>query len=490
MFASFPNDPPDDPSQPLPHPRPPKLPLARSPSLSYRLLVSSCTLLAVLLPFALSYFSLAQLDVCVVDRYPSRLQPSALSPLSSLDPLYNDTAYDTRLDPASASEESLSESLLGALNNEPASARNVQPTTIMLACLIACCLIKAFLPSVSHPHLSSLRFLALLKVLLAYMWYLGFYFLCNALKGYMGDATCNVHANSISGHYLFHLYSGLALLHIHAQQTHATHYSVLSAAFHQRLFASNVSKLFMFVWVCYALLSAIILMNTYLHGYHSLRQILYGAALALCQPLADDGGAGDAGRHAHPPLRPARIGHAHAQRAPYTPTLTSSRHSCASARCTCPQDTLPPLSALLLLLLLLFLLLSPRRPPPPSLELSPSPSQLGGALTAAHAPMAPRYVSGFSPFQRLLWYGVQYSLRVSDERGLFFVFPFVLTMSVQVVAFVALLFSPANDMWRGLDVAAVGLSWVVLAYLYAFHLRLPVGARRESPALLQSFSTA
>ena len=449
------------------------------PSLSYRFFISSCAVVAFLLPYLLSYFALADLDVCVVDRFPAKATPTTLippssllsTPLSALDPLYNDTPHDPRTlaDPAYASLEAASESL--AAVTERVSSAWLPPTTIMLACLIACCLIKSFLPSTSHPHLSALRFLDLLKVLLAYMWYLAAYFLCNALKGYMGDETCNVHANSISGHYLFHLYSGLALLHIHAQQTHATQHSIVSPHFYQRLFHTNVSKLFMFVFICYALLSAIILMNTYLHGYHSLRQILYGVCMALVShwmmmevlEMLDDMII-----H-HFDLHAADSAH---QRTFSSHALTSS--ALMRKRTLHPSPTIGRASSASTALL----------------ELSPTPTQVGNALVAPHAPMAPRYVSGFSPFQRLLWYAVQYSMRLSEERGLFFVFPFVLTMALQVVGFTLLLFSPSNDMWRALDVAVVGVSWLVLLYLYFFHLQLPVAVKRDSPRSATSLSNS
>jgi hypothetical protein len=76
---------------------------------------------------------------------------------------------------------------------------------------------------------------------------------------------------------------------------------------------------------------------------------------------------------------------------------------------------------------------------------------------------------------------VQYSVGVSEERGLFFVFPFVLTLSCQMIAFVLLLLSPSNAMWRGLDLAVVALSWAMLVYLFVFHLKLPVAMKRDSP---------
>ena len=453
------------------------------PSLSYRLLISVCAAFAFFLPFVLSYFSLADLDLCVVDRHPTRpLHPSTLSPLSILDPLYNDTAADPHLDPAFASLEAASDTLSDLLT-ETVPSTSVQPTTIMLACLIACCLIKSFLPSTSHPHLSSMRFLDLLKVLLAYMWYLAAYFLCNALKGFMGDNTCNVHANSISGHYLFHLYSGLALLHLHAQQTHATHHSIVSSAFYQRLFASNISKLFMFVWVCYSLISAIILMNTYLHGYHSLRQILYGVCMALVSHWLM--------MEVLEMLDEMLIHHFDVNAIEAYHTRTSHLAPSLSSSTLMRKRTLHPLSNYSPPVLgrtnsANAPVVSPSTPVSVStslLDAAPTAGQLTSALTAPHAPLAPRYVSGFSPLQRLLWYVVQHTVKVSEERGMFFVFPFALTFILQVVGFVLLLLSPSNDMWRALDLVVVGASWVLLGYLFAFHLKLPVAVKRESPRL-------
>ena len=453
------------------------------PSLSYRLLITSLAVLTFLLPFGLSYFSLAELDVCVVDRYPDAHRTADSADFSA-------AAIASALNSSEGLTE-LSDSVTAVLT-EDVAATSMQPTTIMLACLIACCLIKSFLPSSSHPQLSSLRFLELLKVLLAYQWYLAAYFLCNALKGFMGDLTCNIHANSISGHYLFHLYSGLALLHLHASQTHATHYSLLSSGFYQRLFRSNVNKLFMFVLTCYATISAIILMNTYLHGYHSLRQILYGVCMALVShwlmmetlDMLDelllhhfDTHAADAGRHSGQAAAAfAQLSQSTKMRKraisshspPYSVSTTPTSHSVA----------LPPSS----------------RSTPGSangsgslLDLSPRVA-VSSALTAPVAPMAPRYVSSFSPFQRLLFYCFQYLMGVTEERGVFFLFPFVLTAAVQLVAFVLLLYSPASDMWRGLDLLVVALSWLVLAYLLLAHLKLPVSSRKEQQPLLAPFS--
>jgi hypothetical protein len=454
------------------------------PSLSYRLLISSLAVLTFLLPFGLSYFSLAELDVCVVDRFPEAHRNAETADFSA-------AAIASALN-SSEGLTDLSDSVTAVLT-EDVAATSMQPTTIMLACLLACCLIKSFLPSSSHPQLSTLRFLELLKVLLAYMWYLAAYFLCNALKGFMGDLTCNVHANSISGHYLFHLYCGLALLHLHASQTHATQCSLLSSAFYQRLFRSNVNKLFMFVLTCYALISAIILMNTYLHGYHSLRQILYGVCMALVShwlmmetlDMLDellihhfDTHAADSSKHSAPAAAYAQLSQSAQMR-----KRAIGAHSPPFSVATTPTShaaSLPPGS----------------RSTPGSahgsgslLDLSPRVA-VSSALTAPVAPMAPRYVSSFSPFQRLLFYCFQYLMGVTDERGVFFLFPFVLIGGVQLIAFVLLLYSPASGMWRGADLLVLAVSWLVLAYLLLCHLKLPVSSSRKEQPQLAAFSAA
>ena len=490
----------------VPRPTRPKT----APSLSYRAAVTVLTALTFLLPFVLSYLAVADLDVCVVDRFPTKPTPlaSAVSYLTSdnsttpgenitsiQEPPPNSTLADLL---NGTSSESLLSTLAIATDAVATSATDnyapLQPATIMIACLLVCCLIKSLVPP--SPHLSQLRWLGLVKVLLAYMWYMAAYFLCNALKGYIGDERCNNHHNSISGHYLFHLYAGLALLHIHAQQTHATHHSLLSRRFYQLLFSKNESKLFMFVWICYAMLSAIILMDTYLLGYHSLRQILYGVSLAMvCHWMMmevldmmddllydmalhhfeqhNDGGHGRRLSSSSSHTSPLSHSGLMRKRTLHTPVLSSSPAP-STGRALATSALSPTNSA---------------NPPASPFPFTMPPAALpeDGSLTASASstsPSAPvpRYVQSFTPFQRFVWLLVRWSVGLSERYGIFYVYPLLLVVGVQVLSFVLLLQSPASKLWRLMDVLAVVAVWVVVGYLYAFHLHLPLAKRDHSQA--------
>ena len=475
-----------------------------APSVSYRAVVTALTALTFLLPFVLSYLAVADLDTCVVDRFPTKSGPIASSLLSAftnttaasddnstiLEPPPNSTLADI----LNTTEPDTLLSTLAVATDAVATAATdnyapLQPATIMIACLLVCCLIKSLVPPSPHPQLSQLRWLGLVKVLLAYMWYMAAYFLCNALKGYIGDERCNNHHNSISGHYLFHLYAGLALLHIHAQQTHATHYSLLSRRFYQQLFHKNESKLFMFVWICYAMLSAIILMDTYLLGYHSLRQILYGVSMAMVShwvmmevlEMLDDMALHQLEQHNEssqghrastptsvtPPLTYSGLMR---KRTLHTPVLTHSPAPTARALsgsgASLLNSVIPPIS-------------------PSSAAMSAVASSDDGSITPPTSSTAmsspiPRYVQSFTPFQRFVWLLARWSVGLSERYGVFYVFPLLLVVAVQAVSFVLLLHSPASTLWRLMDVLAVLAVWALVGYLYVFHLHLPLAKREHS----------
>ena len=476
-----------------------------APSLSYRAVVTVLTAITFLLPFVLSYLAVADLDVCVVDRFPQKSNPLA-SPASHSHRVNSTTAAEdgdiiTIQEPPpnstlaellnSTSSDSVLSTLAVATDAVATAATDnyapLQPATIMIACLLVCCLIKSVVPPSPHPQLSQLRWLGLVKLLLAYMWYMAAYFLCNALKGYIGDERCNNHHNSISGHYLFHLYAGLALLHIHAQQTHATHYSLLSRRFYQQLFSKNESKLFMFVWICYAMLSAIILMDTYLLGYHSLRQILYGVSLAMvCHWMMmevlemldeivlhhfeqhQDGSHGHRSSSATSITPPLTHSGLMRKRTLHTPTLTNSPAPTGRALSASTNSANPPPSPL------------------PATVPSTTSSEDGSLLTSstsshlASSSPIPRYVQSFTPFQRFVWLLVRWSVGLSERYGVFYVYPLLLVVGVQVLSFGLLLQSPASTLWRLMDVLAVLAVWVVVGYLYVFKLHLPL-AKRDQP---------
>ena len=477
-----------------------------APSVSYRTAVTALTALCALLPFVLSYLAVADLDVCVVDRFPTKADPLAshASTVTVNSSLTGDEGLTIQQPPAnstlagllnSSAPDSLLSTLAAATDAVASSATAtdhytpLQPATIMIACLLVCCLIKSLVPPSPSPHLSQLRWLGLVKVLLAYMWYMAAYFLCNALKGYIGDERCNNHHNSISGHYLFHLYAGLALLHIHAQQTHATHYSLLSRRFYAQLFSKNESKLFMFVWICYAMLSAIILMDTYLLGFHSLRQILYGISLAMVshwvmmevlemvdevathtleQHSDSQHGKQRASAQENTPPSLTRSGLMR-KRTLHTPELTPTAPigRVISAGSTSTYSTTGSIS--------------PRSAAVATSTISEDGSLLPSAAssTALAAPV-PRYVASFSPFQRFLWLLLRWSVGLSERHGVFYVFPLLLVVAAQLLCFALLLYSPASTLWRLVDVLAVVAVWAVIGYLYFFHLHLPAAKREQT----------
>jgi len=96
------------------------------------------------------------------------------------------------------------------------------------------------------------------------------------LKKYLNDFTCNIHENSVSGHYHFFVFSILTIPFVFFFMKHHVH----SIREHERgLKIREIS-----FYVLYALLfviSIFCLLETYQHGYHSLRQILYGTFLAV-----------------------------------------------------------------------------------------------------------------------------------------------------------------------------------------------------------------
>jgi hypothetical protein len=119
------------------------------------------------------------------------------------------------------------------------------------------------------------------RVLYSYLWYLSAYFLCEGLKYLIGDNNCNIHSNSVSGHYLFHVYNLLTLFHLHAIQTKANKKSIFDSAFYRQLAKNRMCKLFLALWAAYTVGSIIILYQTYFFGFHSMRQIVYGLLLAI-----------------------------------------------------------------------------------------------------------------------------------------------------------------------------------------------------------------
>lgn len=96
------------------------------------------------------------------------------------------------------------------------------------------------------------------------------------LKRYLNDVTCNIHENSVSGHYHFFVFSILTIPFVFFFMKHQV-YSIRENE--QGLRIREIS-----FYVLYALLfiiSMFSMLETYQNGYHSLRQILYGTILAV-----------------------------------------------------------------------------------------------------------------------------------------------------------------------------------------------------------------
>ena len=163
-------------------------------------------------------------------------------------------------------------------------------TPLMLVCLVVLLLMKLY-GTGTHLHSNYIRLRAKKRsyrwhyaglILLSYVHYFSAYFLCNALKAYLSDTQCNVHSNSVSGHYLFFIYVSMALLHQHIHQLGCMHMSLFNIQTYYKLFLSDIQNiLFTVFYMGFVILSSLILYDTYMGGYHTIRQILYGIALAF-----------------------------------------------------------------------------------------------------------------------------------------------------------------------------------------------------------------
>jgi len=129
------------------------------------------------------------------------------------------------------------------------------------------------------------------RILFCYLFYLAAYFFCNALKSLLRDYSCSDHGNSVSGHYLFHLYAQWTLLWLHLSQKRLDRASLLSPRTWHALFLSRrrvhrLDQAFLLCFTGYTVTCSSILLDTYLFGFHSPRQILYGTLLAVVVFLA------------------------------------------------------------------------------------------------------------------------------------------------------------------------------------------------------------
>jgi hypothetical protein len=83
-------------------------------------------------------------------------------------------------------------------------------------------------------------------------WYYCSLCLLNFLKRYFGDKNCNLHFNSISGHSNLVIFSILSLIYLRIENLNENQYYLVFHLF-------------------YLLFSFIVLIQTYIFGYHSLR---------------------------------------------------------------------------------------------------------------------------------------------------------------------------------------------------------------------------
>lgn len=102
-------------------------------------------------------------------------------------------------------------------------------------------------------------------VLFSIGWYYTTLMVVILLKYFLEDRNCSKHPNSVSGHFNIVVFSFLTLVHL---------------KFHNQL--NPKLKLLYFLSFIVSLISSIImLIYTYFHGYHSIRQIIYGTSTAI-----------------------------------------------------------------------------------------------------------------------------------------------------------------------------------------------------------------
>jgi hypothetical protein len=130
------------------------------------------------------------------------------------------------------------------------------------------------------------------------LWYIMTYFICVTAKVALSDANCASHPNSVSGHYAFHVYYMLALPHLYMTVAG----SELSSAKQEfeaqkqrnkkdlekksdalRTYGFKISRrgLLLGTYVLFAVTALMTMSRTWRFGFHTLRQILYGALLGV-----------------------------------------------------------------------------------------------------------------------------------------------------------------------------------------------------------------
>lgn len=114
------------------------------------------------------------------------------------------------------------------------------------------------------------------------------------LKQYLNDSRCNIHPNSISGHFHYFVFSMLTLPFLFTFLSHEQQKELVVHGAHSQhgttsngivrtvdRFCQHRELVFYGIYGILFLLSVLCMNETYSDGYHSLRQIIYGSALAI-----------------------------------------------------------------------------------------------------------------------------------------------------------------------------------------------------------------
>jgi len=125
------------------------------------------------------------------------------------------------------------------------------------------------------------------------LWYVITFFICVLGKIALKDHACAAHPNSISGHYTFHIYYLLALPHLYFTIVYSE-FTLAKKAIEnpkkeqikERRRSStatkgfNVNNILLITYLIFVITTMGTLSRTWLFGFHTLRQILYGSVLA------------------------------------------------------------------------------------------------------------------------------------------------------------------------------------------------------------------
>jgi len=132
------------------------------------------------------------------------------------------------------------------------------------------------------------------------LWYVITFLICTIGKIYLQDHTCAIHPNSISGHYTFHFYYLFALPHLYFSIAY-NEFTAAKEAIKNPKKEERIEKqmntretravreykawitrdlILLITYIIFAVTTFITLSRTYIFGFHTVRQILYGCILA------------------------------------------------------------------------------------------------------------------------------------------------------------------------------------------------------------------